>query len=240
MNGKGARGMPSVDLSIQSQERIVQEATPIPESEMFKKKGEQASNNPSAVSMEVKEIEKKPKKKLTEKQLEALKRGREKSMETRKAKAQKKKETDKEWAERREAEEKRNAPPPPPVVKEETSFVDNRQQQYHTPMPQMPQAPSMGNFSIDYDKIIHGVSTQLDSRRLAREQKEHEVADNIAKYEEQIREDERNKLYAEMDAEEEEEKQRKSKATTQKVLQTHRPVDYGYAFQGGRSRYRRY
>jgi len=230
MNGKSARGMPNVDLSIQSQERIEQENTPIPESEMFKKKGEN-------VSMEVKETEKKPKKKLTEKQLEALKRGREKSMETRKAKAQKKKAEDKEWANRREAEEKRLAPPPP-VVKEESSFVDTRQQ-YSAPPP-MPQAPSMGNFSIDYDKIIHGVSSQLDQRRLQREQKEHEVADNIAKYEEQIREDERNKLYAELDAEEEEEKQRKNAKTTQKVLQTHRPVDYSYAFQGGRSRYRRY
>lgn len=229
MNGKSARGMPNVDLSIQSQERIEQENTPIPESEMFKKKGEN-------VSMEVKDTPK-PKKKLTEKQLEALKRGREKSMETRKAKAQKKKQEDKEWADRREAEERRTAPPPP-VVKEESSFVDTRQQ-YSAPPP-MPQMPQMGNFSIDYDKIISGVSSRLDQARLQREQKEHEVASNIAKYEEQIREDERNRLYAELDAEEEEEKQRKNKATTQKVLQTHRPVDYSYAFQGGRSRYRRY
>ena len=227
MNGKSARGMPNVDLSIQSQERIAEQNTPIPESEMFKKSGEN-------VSMEVSEPPKKPKKKLTEKQLEALKRGREKSMETRKAKAQQKKDKDKEWAERREAEEKRLAPPPP-VVKEESSFVDTRQQ-YSAPPP-MPQAP---NFSIDYEKIISGVSNQLDQRRLQREQKEHEVADNIAKYEAQIREDERNKLYAELDAEEEEEKQRKNAKTTQKVLQTHRPVDYSYAFQGGRSRYRRY
>ena len=228
MNGQKARGMPTVDLSIKSQDEIAlqeriqeEEQRVIPQSEMFKQ-GEGDEKK-----------EKKPKKKLSEKQLEALKRGREKSVETRKAKALEKKEKDNEWKQKRQDEELRVSPKMEMKVEEQSSFEATPPSQQNTPMPTM---PSKQSFHIDYDKIISGVSSHLDSARLQREQKEHEVADNIAKYEDSIREDERNRLYAELDTIEEEETKEKNKKTTMNAFHKPKAVDYSYAFQGGRSR----
>ena len=93
-----ARGMPSVELSNNTKEEMKQEAEEAkPKSNLEIFENPQGSATPasqsSPVSLPNKEEElpkvelpkvKKPKRKLTEKQLEALKRGREKSIETRK------------------------------------------------------------------------------------------------------------------------------------------------------------
>ena len=94
-------------------------------------------------------VKEKVKKKLTEKQLEALKKGREKSIATRKAKA--------------EAKKQAKAP---------KNHIEHSIPQ----VPQIPQiqTPQLSN-NIDYDKIINGVSNIFE----ARQRKQQEVEVNV-------------------------------------------------------------
>ena len=242
MNGanKGTR-MPDMSLKEETIEAQVKEATPIPEGKMFKKK-----NN---LSLEVKDVKvlddiaekeepievkpvKKEKKKLTEKQLEALKRGREKSIETRRAKREALKQ---EKQSQKQAIKESNAE----VMKMESmethsgnnnvSFAPQKQQQM------MPQ--SGGQW--DYDKIIRGLADEQDKRSKARENREHQVAEDIKKYENQIRQDERARILAEVEAEEQQEIQQKNTQKTHSIFNPQIPVNaYSRTSYGsfGRSR----
>ena len=95
-----ARGMPDVSISKQTQDKINDEEKvneKKPNSEIFKNPNLEMKvidEKPEPIKEEKKEEvlseTKKPKKKLTEKQLEALARGRQKSIETRKNKKEEK------------------------------------------------------------------------------------------------------------------------------------------------------
>tara|TARA_R110000787_G_scaffold269957_3_gene376865 strand:- start:1824 stop:2570 length:747 start_codon:yes stop_codon:yes gene_type:complete len=231
MNGanKGTR-MPDMSLKEETIEAQVKEATPIPEGKMFKKK-----NN---LSLEVKDVKvlddiaeeevvevkpvKKEKKKLTEKQLEALKRGREKSIETRRAKREALKQ---EKQSQKQAIKESNAE----VMKMESmdthssnkaSFAPQKQQQMMPPQGQM-----MGQGQWDYDKIIRGLADEQDKRSKARENREHQVAEDIKKYENQIRQDERARILAEVEAEEQQEIQQKNTQKTHSIFNPQIPVN---------------
>lgn len=206
MNGKEARGMPNVELSIQTQEALqhqeeerAKEQIKIPQEQMFK--GVEASAPPKAE-------QKKPKKKLTEAQLEALNRGRQKSIETRRAKKEAKLKEEAEWKAHQESvkkttkQTKEYQPPPPEPVKSSADFVPTP-----TAPPQMYQQP---NFSIDYDKLVNGVVEQMEHRSNARQEREHKVAEDLTAYEQQIREDERERFYKEMRLAEDEEKKKQN------------------------------
>lgn len=158
-------------------------------------------------------VKEKVKKKLTEKQLEALKKGREKSIATRKAKA--------------EAKKQAKAP---------KNHIEHSIPQ----VPQIPQiqTPQLSN-NIDYDKIINGVSNIFE----ARQRKQQEVEVNVKEFEAKVREEERNKVLAELEKIQKEEEHTKNSNTATKIL--NRPPQsanpYAYALNmGARSRYSRY
>jgi len=242
MNGasKGSR-MPDVSLKAETLDVIKEETTPIPEEKIFKRK--------SNMKLEVKEIDdepvkevndeppappKKVKKKLTEKQLEALKRGREKSIATRKAKA---------VALKLEKEMKKNGGQPPPAVsdmedmsahatdmtKEAPVRKPPPQQQFYQPQ------------TLDYDKIIKGLADEQDKRSKARENREHQVAEDIKMYEDKIRADERARILEEVEREEALELQQHNEKKTKSIFNPQIPVNaysrtsYG-GFNHGRSR----
>ena len=155
----------------------------------------------------------KVKKKLTEKQLEALKKGREKSIATRKAKA--------------EAKKQAKAP---------KNHIEHSIPQ----VPQVPQiqTPHLSN-NIDYDKIINGVSNIFE----ARQRKQQEVEVNVKEFEAKVRQEERNKVLLELEKIQKDEEHTKNTHTAHTVLnrapQSANP--YAYALNmGARNRYSRY
>ena len=155
----------------------------------------------------------KVKKKLTEKQLEALKKGREKSIATRKAKA--------------EAKKQAKAP---------KNHIEHSMPQ----VPQVPQiqTPHLSN-NIDYDKIINGVSNIFE----ARQRKQQEVEVNVKEFEAKVRQEERNKVLLELEKIQKDEEHTKNTHTAHTVLnrapQSANP--YAYALNmGARNRYSRY
>tara|TARA_R110002012_G_scaffold273430_1_gene459278 strand:- start:214 stop:945 length:732 start_codon:yes stop_codon:yes gene_type:complete len=240
-----ARGMPSVAISKQTEDRLSEEAqlnTKKSEAEIF--------NNPN-MKLDIKPVEKlndnniksidetkpvKPKKKLTEKQLEALARGRQKSIETRKAK---KAEKDKELAQKQQ-----NIVKPKPFVYEEPNEIPTQpqQQRHYQPQPQQ----------IDYDKIISGVASVYEERlsqkkqaELEAQQKADAINNQVQEFEGKIREDERRKVREEYAEELRQKKQAQAHKITQKVLSTPNDISqqnpYSYAFNmGARNRYNRY
>ena len=197
------RGMPSMELTDQTKQEIIaeqEEVAPKPQEEMFQKPSMEIKPVESiSKDEEVKQVEpkkgggspiKKPKKKLTEKQLEALRRGREKSIQTRKAQAEAKKQAKAKPVQKPEVEVVQPTPvqPPQPV-----------QQSYIAPQ-------------IDYDKIINGVASRYDTMMRTREDREHKVAQDINLFEEKVRAEERNRVLDEIEklqAQEELENQKK-------------------------------
>ena len=158
-------------------------------------------------------LKEKVKKKLTEKQLEALKKGREKSIATRKAKA--------------EAKKQAKAP---------KNHIEHSIPQ----VPQVPQiqTPHLSN-NIDYDKIINGVSNIFE----ARQRKQQEVEVNVKEFEAKVRQEERNKVLLELEKIQKDEEHTKNTHTAHTVLnrapQSANP--YAYALNmGARNRYSRY
>tara|TARA_R100001463_G_scaffold1643_1_gene7188 strand:- start:16452 stop:17177 length:726 start_codon:yes stop_codon:yes gene_type:complete len=216
MNGKEARGMPNVELSIQTKEELAERSRKIPQDEMFK--GVEASTDKPNVELTITDTDKpKKKKQLTEKQLEALNRGRQKSIETRRLKKEQKLKEEAEWKAHKEETRKASQkvkefvpPPPQEEVKSSADFV---------PTPSMPpQMYNQPNFSIDYDKLVNGVVEQMENRSKARQEREHKVATDLSAYEAQIREDERNKMLSELEQYEKEEARKKNLAGATNVL----------------------
>jgi preprotein translocase subunit SecD len=205
------RGMPSMELSENTKEQIAieqEEAKPKPSEEMFQRP-----------TMEIKPI-KKPKKKLTEKQLEALRKGREKSIATRKANAEAKK----------KAKQQVEVNPTAPQV----------EQKMAQPPPVQYQPPQ-----IDYDKIINGVASRYDNMMKQRMEREHRVAEDINVFEQKIREEERNKVLDEIDKLQKQEEMEKAQQTAYQTISKARPPasqnPYLYAMNmGARNRFKRY
>ena len=236
-----ARGMPSVELTQTTKDDIKQEAEdarPKTNLEIFvSPKGSEDSASQSdqivkpaeAIGSDAeaplkKTPVKKPKRKLTDKQLEALKLGREKSIETRrKNKEEKKVQKAKEVL---EGAPHQSAPPQaPPQVSVVTA----------------PAPPT----HIDYDKIINGVVGKMETLKSQRENREHLVAENVNAFEEKIRNDERTYVLKEIEDMQKKEDQERASIMAHKYLSKPKPVvdnnPYAYALQmGANSRYRRY
>jgi len=231
---KKARGMPSVELSQQTQEYI--------KAEEEKEKIEEKEDPFVKPNLEVKVIDeeplpkeeepvkeepikvKKPKKKLTEKQLEALKRGRVKSAETRKKNAELKKK-----------------------AKEELKAPKNhiQTQNLMPPQPQMP--PTIINTpNIDYDRIINGVANMYQQQQFnnqQQQQKKQEVEFNVKEFEKKVRDEERLRVLGEIETLQKEEEMAKSQKVASQTLnkQPQSVNPFTYAFNmNSRSRYKRY
>ena len=238
-----ARGMPSVELSNQSKQQIqseAEEAKPKPNLEIFDspklKEGAPPSETQSpnielkveseeAVEVKPSKPVKKPKRKLTDKQLEALKKGREKSIETRRKNKKEKEVKKAEKVLQVESEVHQSAPVAPP------------QQIQITPVHQQS--------SIDYDKIINGVVGKMETMNAQRANREHLVAENVNAFEDKIRDDERNTVLQQIEDMQKQEDLAKSSHLAHKYLTKPKPVvnsnPYAYALQmGANSRYRRY
>ena len=242
-----ARGMPSVALTPQTEELI--KAEEVKEEENDKKLREDPFVKPN---LDIKVIDtendvgtieqgtilpkpkeepviseaikiKKPKKKLTEKQLEALKRGRVKSAETRKKNAELKKK-----------------------AKEELKAPKNHIQTQNL-MPQQQQAPTIINTpNIDYDRIINGVANMYQQQQFnnqQQQQKKNEVEFNVKEFEKKVRDEERLRVLGEIERlQKEEEMEQSQKVATQTLNKQPQSVNpFSYAFNmNSRSRYNRY
>ena len=229
-----ARGMPSVALTPQTEEKLKVEDDKEKElqEDPFKRPNldikviDKDPNEDKAVSFQeeapvVKEKPKRPKKKLTEKQLEALKRGREKSMATRKAKAEDRKKIQKE--------------------KNEAKAPKNHIETIRPPEGHIPYQPPPQQ-QIDYDRIINGVANIYQQQSQKAKQKE-EIEFNVAEFEARVREEERNKVYDDLDKIQQEDEQAQAQAVAHKYLnrQPQSINPYAYAFQNNsRKRYQRY
>lgn len=235
-----ARGMPSMELSETTKEQIAieqEEAKPKPSEEMFQRPTMEIQpveklpdKRPQSEPVEQKEVVyegkgeakpiKKPKKKLTDKQLEALRKGREKSIATRKANAEAKK----------KAKQQVEVNPTAPQV--EQKMVQPPPVQYQPPQ-------------IDYDKIINGVASRYDNMMKTRMEREHRVAEDINIFEQKIREEERNNVLDEIDKLQKQEELEKAQQTAYQTISKPRPPasqnPYLYAMNmGARNRFKRY
>ena len=238
-----ARGMPSMELSNETKEEIkaeVEESKPKEQQEMFQKPkmeiksidalaplpDKRPTNDETETAKPIEPPKKvvKPKKKLTDKQLEALRKGREKSIATRQANAKAKK----------EAKQQQNIPAP----HQPTQPID-------VPQPSQPKVYNQPPPTIDYDKIINGVASRYDNMMKTRADREHKVAEDIGIFEQQIRSEERNKVLDEIDELQKKEAMEKAKETAYNTISKARPAQsqnpYLYAMNmGARNRFKRY
>jgi hypothetical protein len=235
--------MPDMSIKKETQDKIdqhIEQNTPKPQNEMFDnmKLEVKPIDIPPTIKEDIKVIddETKPvkaKRKMTEKQLEALARGRITSAKNRVEKAKNNKRT--------KAIEV-NTPAP-------NEYIERPQERYvPPPMPQPPQQVYRQP-DIDYDKIINGVSNIFDQRaqrKLQAEEDERQINNNVAEFEAKIREDERVKIAERYKVKEAEQKKAKAQKTTENVY--HRqPVNnitenpYAYAFGlNSRKNFKRY
>ena len=207
-----ARGMPDMSISEATQERINAEEeknTPKPQNEMFVKTNLKLEVKPIDIPPTIPEIKViddmakptttvKAKRKMTDKQLEALARGRITSAKNRVERAK------------------------------TTSYLQP---------------------TIDYDKIINGITNIYDQRsqkKLQEEEHERYINNNVAEFETKIREDERLKIAERYKVREDERKKAKAQKTTENVY-NRQPVNnitenpYAYAFGlNSRQKYKRY
>jgi hypothetical protein len=245
MNNNKSRGMPDVSLKQETLESIREEQTPIPEEKMFKKKNNinlkiETLDDGTKVKFPDEPQQAKPKKKLTEKQLEALKRGREKSIATRKAKKEALALEKEQWKAHKDS---LKTPPQANETYQMESMEDHAPTPNAPPSTPMRQAPPPQIYQppqLDYDKIIRGLADEQDKRSRTRENREHQVAEDIKKYEAQIREDERRRILEEVEAEEREEQLRINQKKTTSIFNPQIPVNAysrsAYGSGGGRSR----
>ena len=216
--------MPNVSISAETQERLLAEA------ELSVKKENTEMFETPNVSLNIKAVEEikpmdrngveegqegfeappppkpKQKRKLTEKQLDALARGRETSMKNRVAKSKEKKVVKAEQS---------VLDTPKAVVPKAEKFV----YQEPTDIPQ-PQHPHYNQPPIDYEKIISGVANmyqQQQQDKIDRNNHETKVNNDVAMFEAQIREDERVKLMTEFDNREKQKVKDKALKTTQNI-----------------------
>jgi hypothetical protein len=243
MNNNKSRGMPDVSMKQETLESIKEEQTPIPEEKMFKKKNNinlkiETLDDGTKVKFPdepQQETPKKAKKKLTEKQLEALKRGREKSIATRKAKKEALAIEKEQWKAHKDS-----LKTPPTEMESMESHAPDVNAPRQAPMRQAPPPQTYQPPQLDYDKIIRGLADEQDKRSRVRENREHQVAEDIKKYEAQIREDERRRILEEVEAEEREEQQKINQKRTTSIFNPQIPVNAysrsAYGAGAGRSR----
>lgn len=186
----------------------------------------------------------KKKRKMTQAQLDALARGRETSMKNRMGKAKEKKAVKAEASVKVEPKKvKFEYQEPAPIPQQTLPQTPYAQQQQYNQQQQMYQQPQ-----IDYDKIISGVANmyqQREQQKVDKRNHEEQVNTDVAKFEAQIREDERVKLMVEFEKKEKEKLKSKALKTTQNVLsrQPANAIDnpYAYAFQmNSRNNFKRY
>lgn len=234
-----ARGMPDVSLSIKTVEALEAEKvanTPKPESEIFQKKSVKFEDSKPEIqpdrpttnlgldgSRPTTNIVDKPKKKLTEKQLAGLKKGRERSLEIRRAKKEAKNKAPKNHVEE---------PKPQTYL-----------QPVAQPQPSVYQQPPVYNLpppSIDYDKIINGMAERFKMpTQPAMPTIPEEPAFDRKKFENDIRIDEKRKILEEIEFLQKEADKKERLKTTQSVYQA--PSNFNYAFEmNSRKRYNRY
>lgn len=239
-----ARGMPDVSLSIKTVEALEAEKianTPKPEAEIFQKsvKFEEQPDRPTTnlgldgsrptTNIVDKKPDKrsnqvdKPKKKLTEKQIAGLKKGRERSLEIRRAKKEAKNKAPKNHVEE---------PKPQTYL-----------QPVAQPQPAMYQQPPVYNLappSIDYDKIINGMAERFKMpTQPAMPTIPEQPAFDRKKFEDDIRIDEKRKILEEIEFLQKEAEKKERLKTTQQVYQA--PSNFNYAFEmNSRKRYNRY
>ena len=239
-----ARGMPDVSLSKETQEFIEEEKKlneKKPENEIF----DTPKLEPKQVNaLEVKPIENleplpppavKPKKKLTEKQLEALAKGRQKSIETRR----------KNKEEKLKAKIEKDKQPEPP-----TQFHYQEPPPIPPPQQQYTQAPQTAFIqpTIDYDKIINGVANiyeQRNNQKLKKIEDEQIVNNNVLEFENKIREDERLKVLKEYEERVKKQRQEQNLKTTKSIYSrpqvNNNDNPYAYAFaMNSRNQFKRY
>jgi len=246
MNNNKSRGMPDVSLKQETLDSIREEQTPIPEEKMFKKKnninlkietlddGTKVRFPDEPQAQQTEETPKKAKKKLTEKQLEALKRGREKSIATRKAKKEALALEKEQWKAHKDS---LKTPPQANETYQMESMEAHAPDVNAPPQPLAPKNTPTYNFQpqqLDYDKIIKGLADEQDKRSRSRENREHQVAEDIKKYEAQIREDERRRILEEVEAEERAEQLKINQKKTTSIFNPQIPVNaYSRSAYGG-------
>tara|TARA_R110002072_G_scaffold44201_4_gene123903 strand:- start:1308 stop:2054 length:747 start_codon:yes stop_codon:yes gene_type:complete len=177
---------------------------------------------------------KKPKKKLTEKQLAGLAKGRETSMKNRMAKAK--------AVKAEKAVKSVSLVEPPKFRYKEPEEVKHEMGRGVA----QPDRPIYQQPDIDYDRIINGVMTAQEKKKQAKldaQRKEEEVNNNVIEFEKQIRLNEREKIKQEYLDKLAEQKKVKAKETTEKIY-NREPVNtnpYAYAFNlNSRNRQSRY
>jgi hypothetical protein len=248
-----ARGMPDMSLKKETIERLEAEAKaeePEEEEKIFQKPGvnleingkiEEPTQNEVEEPAPILKKEERPKRKVSQKQLDALKRGREKSLEVRRARSAANKES--------------NNPPVVPKIPKNHVKKDVEPK----PMPQqtMSQTSPVNIIqpSIDYDKIINGVANRWHSlhqpatsypSHLLPTIKEMEPKFDQKAFEKKIREDEKIKILNEITRLQDEEEREKNMKTTHQVLSRNSAPPpsanpFSYAFDmNARNRFQRY
>jgi len=237
------RGMPSMELSeetktaMEAQSKVEEKKE---ESEMFSRPNLEIKVSDAVVeegaAVPVKE---KKKRRVTKAQLEALKRGRETSKKNRMDAAQAKKQEFQAFKEHRKEK----------VLEQKLDKIEEEVLEEVAPpiavddFKATPKATPQDHFNIDYEKIIAGVGNMFISQQQTKKVQVKE--EDLTAFESKIREDERLKLYDELDKLEAEEQQKRNLKQAQQVY-TRQPVQapasYSYAFSGqaGRHRYSRY
>lgn len=239
------RGMPSMELTeetktaMEAQSKVEEKKN---ESEMFSKPNlEIKIDGDKEVEPVAPPVKEKKKRRVTKAQLEALKRGRETSKKNRIAAAQSKKEEFQAFKEHRKEK----------VLEKKLDKIEEEVLEEVAPpalddFKATPKATPQDHFNIDYEKIIAGVGNMFISQQQKAVPPAATVEKDLTAFETKIREDERLKLYDELDRLEAEEQQKRNLKQAQQVY-TRQPVappvaSYSYAFSGqaGRHRYSRY
>ena len=221
-----------LDIAEKPQKKIVKHTPTIPK--------EEEVTPPKQSEEELKATPKKPKKKLTEKQLAGLAKGRETSMKNRMAKAKAVK------ADKAVKSVTLVEPPKFRYKEPEDTEVPKRIPHEMGRGIAQPDRPIYQQPDIDYDRIINGVMTAQEKKKQAildAQRKEEEVNNNVIEFEKQIRLNERERIKQEYLDKLAEQKKVKAKETTEKIY-NREPINsnpYAYAFNlNSRNRQSRY
>ena len=249
-----ARGMPDMSISDATQDRINADAekdTPKSQNEMFVKKNLKLEVKPIDIPPTIKEeavkvidapameeVKTKLKRKMTDKQLEALARGRVTSAKNRVERAK---------TTKRAKAIASNTPTQSVEPVTHQQYIERPPPAVYQPQPAPP--TSYLQPTIDYDKIINGITNIYDQRsqkKLQEEENERYINNNLTEFETKIREDERVKIAERYELDLAKQKKAKAQKTTENVYNrqsvnniTENP--YAYAFGlNARQNYKRY
>lgn len=244
-----ARGMPDMSLKKETVEKIEEEkkeSIPDPADKIFEMPSKPQINleitgvvkeDNQAIQEEepILKKEEKPKRKVSQKQLDALKRGREKSLEVRRA--------------RSEANKERNKTPAIPKIPKNHVKKSEAKPMPLPPLMNQPPPVNISQPSIDYDKIINGVANRWQNFHPNPNYptiKEEAPAFDKGAFEQKIREDEKIKILNEITRLQDEEDAQENMKTAQRVLTRNStpsasPNPFSYAFNmNARNRFQRY